>query len=123
MRSVSLCYNYTLLSISYACKSFFFLSFCFSSFFLSLSLFRLFSLLINYVTIYYFICIHLSVFYVFIFVFQYVMIYRDYRIKKKEVVRRNTETMIHQHLEELVLEKERLKNEFKLVCEVVQTFR
>ena len=93
------------------------------SLFLSLSLFRLFSLLINYVTIYYFLCIHLSVFYVFIFVFQYVMIYRDYRTKKKEVVWRNTETMIHQHLEELVLEKERLKNEFQLVCDVVQTFR
>ena len=45
------------------------------------------------------------------------MIYRDYRTKKKEVVKRNTETMIHQHLEELVLEKERLKNEFQLVCE------
>ena len=44
------------------------------------------------------------------------MIYRDYRTKKKEIVRRNTETMIHQHLEELVLEKERLKNEFQLVA-------
>ena len=53
----------------------------------------------------YFLCIHSSVFYIFIFVFQHVMIYRDYRTKKKEVVRRNTDTMIHQHLEELVLEK------------------
>ena len=31
--------------------------------------------------------------------------------------------MIAQHFEELVLEKERLKNEFRLVCELVQTFR
>ena len=49
------------------------------------------------------------------------MIYRDYRTKKKEVVRRNTE--IAQHLVQLVLEKERLKKKFWLVCEVVLTFR
>ena len=63
------------------------------------------------------------IFYVLIFVFQYIMIYRDYRTKKKEVVKRNTDTLIIQHLKELALEKERLKNEFRLVCEVVQTFQ
>ena len=78
--------------LSFACKIVFLSIFRFS---FTLSFI---SLLINYVFIYVLLCIHLSVFYVFICLSIRHDIQR-LQNQEKRSVRRNTETMITQHLE------------------------